>query len=126
MQKKMLVFILILYSVAMFLLSIIPQVGEMIPDPYDKIVHFAGSFFLALIIMQLFLSYGVRHRHLLLLFTVMVLAVISEVIQIPIPERTFSYFDMLADLSGTVVYIIISLVMGQRSAHRNITGSHKP
>ncbi len=126
MQKKTSVIILAIYAAVMFLLSVIPWVAELIPEPYDKIVHFVASFLLVFILMQVFLSFGIRHRNLILFISTIVLVVLSEAIQIPIPDRTFSFYDMLADLAGACAYMIVSFIVGLNSKNRNITGSHKP
>jgi len=100
MKKLTLFIILIIFSISMLLLTIIPAVADYIPDKVDKVIHFSAFFILTLILINLFAMYNIKYRYLYVFWITIFLAIISEVIQIPIENRNYGVSDIYADIGG--------------------------
>lgn len=104
----------VVWCVLIFIGTIIP--GKSIPlndlKISDKIAHFVQYFIFSLLYYLLHKYRGVplrKTRNSLLLMSV-TLSIITEVIQLGIPNRSFSVYDMMANFCGflpIVAYIAI-------------------
>ncbi|MBW2990798.1 VanZ family protein [Candidatus Woesearchaeota archaeon] len=119
-MKKKVIFTLIFFLYFIFLIVIIavPGVGDFIPENvamvkgFDKIVHFFEFLILTLILARAVDFYELKHKLLKNKFLIIVviavfIAVISELIQIPIPRREFSLLDLGADALGILAGVIV-------------------
>ena len=78
---------------------------------FDKVIHMVEFFILIILLLFTFAVYDRRDARLLALATSLVFIVVSEVLQIPILNRTFSVADIMADLVGValgfaLVYVV--------------------
>lgn len=102
MNKKILfTVLLVVYTIAMFAAAALDQVAQ-IPSGFgsDKIIHFTEFFILMLILLKTFSYYSFKRQWLAALGVAITLAILSEVVQIFVPSRNFSYYDLIADLLG--------------------------
>lgn len=67
---------------------------------YDKIIHAIEFFILIILLLCTFAVYDYGDHRLLAFATSLVCVVVSEIIQIPILNRSFSVLDITADLVG--------------------------
>lgn len=73
----------------------------------DKLAHFLLYFVLGYLYIHSFKTDNHRHQIRNLLLFAVFLPLIDEVHQIPIPGRFFSWWDVLADISGLLAVILI-------------------
>ena len=95
------------YLIALILLSLIPLSGISPPGNSDKIAHFIAYCGLAVFVYFIARSFNMR---LYLFLSVIALGILLEGLQIVIPGRSFSYFDILANALGAVFGFGLSLM----------------
>jgi len=95
----MLKIISFIYLIALVLLSLIPLSGIEAPGNSDKIAHFISYGGLAVLAYFIARSFNTRFY---LFISVIVLGILLEFLQLVIPGRSFSYLDILANISGTL------------------------
>ncbi len=86
----------------------------------DKIGHFGAYFGLALLFNLMQIDRDYKQTRNLLLRIMFIMPVLDELHQIPIPGRSFSFFDILADLLG---FFIIILIFNQQKIRSAIKGA---
>jgi VanZ family protein len=97
--------LLLLFAIAILLYAtLIPGSGATGLPYVDKIAHFILFFFMTWNVVHCFL--GSRY-YLLLIGICIALAPLTEIAQIYIPRRSFEYLDILADLIGVFMAILI-------------------
>jgi VanZ family protein len=69
----------------------------------DKLLHFTEFLAFSLILFNVLQVFKVKKIYVSGLMTCVVFIVLSEVVQMFVPNRTFSYLDMLADFAGVIV-----------------------
>lgn len=121
-KKKFLYLPLGLYWLLIFILTSIP--GDHIPKLFgvsDKIKHFGAYFVLAILlnftlyIQSRFPLLSKKSFHFTFLIT-LIYGVIDEVHQIFIPGRAFDWWDLVADVLGSLVGILlVKLVISENS-----------
>ncbi|HRC88532.1 MAG TPA: VanZ family protein [Bacteroidales bacterium] len=115
--------------VAVLIVAFIPVAGELNrikigPGAFkirlDFLLHFAAYFLICLYYLagmklglSLFSSNPLKKFILLIIF----MAVITEVVQLWVPQRAFNVFDMVANVAGVAVGI--GVVAGRRRVVRN-------
>ena len=99
-RKLIFTLLFLLCTAAIIVIASLPNVGKMPFSNFDKLVHFAEFFILTLILGNSILLYNPKNKALLLFAISFGIAIISELIQLPIKTRSFSYYDLLADLAG--------------------------
>lgn len=95
----MLKIISFIYLIAVILLSLLPLSGIDAPDNSDKIAHFTA--YSGLGAFAYFIARSFKTRLFLFVF-VIVLGVLLEGLQMAIPGRGFSYFDIVANAAGAI------------------------
>lgn len=122
MQKK---YLLILVLILGFIgASISPGVNistkEILFFRVDYIVHFFSYFVLSISLYYLF---NIRKRNsfvfLLAILVLIVIAISTECIQILIPKRQFDFADMILNISGVLVALIIMIIQNKVSLSDN-------
>lgn len=96
--------LLILYIVVMMIgfLITVPKNLEVINNN-DKLIHFAEFFVLSILALKTFQLFKFKHYYIIGIIFCLVFVVLSESLQSLVPSRSFSYYDMLADLLGIIV-----------------------
>jgi VanZ family protein len=107
-QKIGLTCILIVYALIMMIGSIIPN-PEVVPvfSGNTKYFHFFGFIVLAAIVFKTFELYKFRYKKTLSSIVLMLFIVLTEVLQLAVSTRHFSYKDMLIDLAGCIIGFLI-------------------
>ena len=130
-KKKFLYFPLGLYWLLIFILTSIP--GRSIPKVFggvDKIKHFGAYFVLAFLLS--FTLYVQKRFPILskraLLFTFIITlfyGIFDEVHQIFIPGRYFDWWDLLADIIGSVIGIfLVKIIISNKLSSDNSLLEH--
>ena len=101
-----------LYVIAMFILAVIPYPTNIVSLSADKSMHFLEFFVLSMLLLSTLTLHRVRDRFLLALIIIVFLALASEVVQLFVLDRTFSVFDMIADLSGAAASFVLFYLGG--------------
>ena len=101
----------VLVAILIFYFSIIatPSVSASRPWQFgDKLLHF-GAYAGLTVVLFYATSAMVRplYRHLFIFGTVIAFGFGMEILQGPLAPRHFSYYDLLADISGSVLAIIV-------------------
>ncbi|MDA0967532.1 MAG: VanZ family protein [Proteobacteria bacterium] len=97
--------------IAIIVGALMPQVS--FPDKYnlDKIAHFGGYFFAALISIYLL---KFKKKYLLAIFILVLTAIGTEVAQMYIVGRTGSYGDAIANISGVITGFAVGHLFNKR------------
>jgi VanZ family protein len=110
-QKLLWPALTIIYFSAVCLSLFLPSVGTMsFPLGFDKLVHFGEFFLLAILALKNTELFFPKHKLLayLLLFA---LAFSTELIQLRIQSRSFSWFDFIMDSFGITIGMITYLII---------------
>ena len=103
----------ILFTAVLVCYVLLMIIGAIIPDPQDvpvfagntKYFHFFGFILLAIIVYKTLNLYKCKHENLLAVVLLAVFIVLTEVLQLFVSTRHFSFFDMLIDAAGCAVGI---------------------
>ncbi len=92
----------------LFTLTSIPKLQSPLDDSLniDKLAHFIVYMIFAYLFMKMFNEKQYIQKLKLLSVLAFVIPIFDELHQIPIPGRSFSYFDILADFLGFLAVII--------------------
>ncbi len=109
-NKKLLTILFVIWSTVIFILTVIPSVESPLPSVtyLDKIAHI-GQYFLFSLLYYLMRRYYVTDETMIVKeITVLslILPVLTELIQILIPGRSFSLLDILANYIGFIITIV--------------------
>jgi VanZ family protein len=115
-KKRLSIIVLAVYLVGMLVFAILPHVGESLPKGSDKVFHFSEFAVLTVLLLVTASFYGLKKEksYVLIPLIAIVVAVLSELVQIPLPSRTFSWFDMLADFIGITVGMVCTWIFFRR------------
>lgn len=102
---------LIIYVIGMFYVATKPDVQGTGLAPYDKEIHAIEFFLFTLILLLTLFLFKTKDYYLLAMGIVLALTLASELIQLPIVNRSFSVMDMMADLSGGLVGMLFFMVI---------------
>lgn len=104
--RYMVLALLIIYIIVMMVgfLIVVPNNLDVINDN-DKLIHFAEFFVLSILALKTFQLFRFKHHYIIGVLFCLVFVVLSESLQSLIPSRSFSYYDMLADVLGIIVGI---------------------
>ncbi|MGV8162107.1 MAG: VanZ family protein [Candidatus Nanoarchaeia archaeon] len=92
---------LVLYVLILFIGAIISIPADLsIVNNNDKLIHFLEFFILAILLLKTLQAYNLKNIYALSIIIGVVFMVLSEVMQSFIPNRTFSYYDFIADIAG--------------------------
>lgn len=108
MRKKHFKIAFYVWTVILFTLTSIPKLQSPLNDSLniDKLAHFTVYLIFAYLFMKMFERSQYIQKLKLLSVLAVIIPVFDELHQIPIPGRTFSYFDILADFLGFLTVII--------------------
>lgn len=92
----------------LFTLTSIPKLQSPLDDSLniDKLAHFIVYLIFAYLFMKMFNEKQYIQKLKLLSILAVLVPIFDELHQIPIPGRSFSYFDILADFLGFLAVII--------------------
>ena len=96
-MKKLFTVALIVYVVALLALSVTPGINT---GSYDKAFHLIEFFILTALMLKTLSYYDLPFKTVLTFLVVIVLVVASELLQLYVPTRTFSFKDMIANSFG--------------------------
>ena len=96
------------WTVVVFTLTSIPKLHSPVHDSLnvDKLAHFLVYTIFAYLFMKMSVQEKYSQRLKLLCLFAVIIPIFDELHQIPIPGRTFSFFDICADFLGFLVVII--------------------
>jgi len=96
------------WAVILFTLTSIPKLQTPLDDSLniDKLAHFSVYMIFAYLFMKMFDIKQYDQKLKLLSVLAVVIPIFDELHQIPIPGRSFSYYDILADFLGFLMVII--------------------
>lgn len=112
MDKRILLFLAIVYTIALTVASLIningvPKLGFSFDD---KIYHLLAYVLLSVLWVTYVKSHSKRFKVLIATFALIVFGIILELIQHPFnPNRTYDNLDMLANCFGVVVGMLIAI-----------------
>ena len=122
MKKKYYKIAFYIWTVILFTLTSIPKLKSPINDSFniDKLAHFVVYLIFAYLFMKMFEKKQYNQKLKLLSVLAIVIPIFDELHQIPIPGRSFSYFDILADFLGFLTVIIYYKFKNKRSLEINL------
>ena len=96
------------WAVILFTLTSIPKLQSPLDDSLniDKLAHFIVYMIFAYLFMKMFKQDQYIQKLKLLSILAVIIPIFDELHQIPIPGRSFSYYDILADFLGFLMVII--------------------
>ncbi|MDP8201372.1 MAG: VanZ family protein [Candidatus Tenebribacter burtonii] len=100
-----------------FTLTSIPKLQSPINDTLniDKLAHFTIYMIFAYLFMKMFDTEQYTQKLKLLSILAVFIPIFDELHQIPIPGRSFSYYDILADFLGFITVILYFKIKLKRS-----------
>ena len=78
---------------------------------FDKVVHF--STFLVLSIILLF-AYSFRRPFIATVFLMALFGLLIEVVQLYVPNRLFSIYDLFADIFGVLAALMVYMLIHKK------------
>ena len=107
--------ILVLYVSLIMAFAVIPGVaGSEIVSQNDKLLHFLEFFLFSIILTITLYLYKVKYLYSYAIAISAIIIFASELIQIPVSARTFSWLDILAGITGAIIGIIIVSTAAQK------------
>ena len=114
-RKVVLTFILIIYIILLFLGASVIKLGEVSDSPgFDKALHFIGFFILTILLLLTFEHYKLNNKHIAIFLIALGLGIIIEVVQLGIPGREFSLLDLLVDVVGIILALVLKWSFSRR------------
>lgn len=115
---------LIIYSVVIFIFSSQPEVGvEQYFYGQDKVIHFLTygihAFLCLLVLSEKILLLKLFHYFLALAFSISY-GIFNEIYQYFIPEREFSFRDILANSLGIITFLVLVYIFQNKRTRKNI------
>jgi len=116
--------LLIIYSVLIFILSSRPEIGvEQYFYGQDKVMHFftygIHAFLCLAALSDKILLLKLFHYFLTLAFSVSY-GIFNEICQYFIPEREFSFGDILVNSLGIITFLILVYIFQNKRTRKNI------
>lgn len=103
-KKKALLILLIVYILVLmigFVIVLPKNIGVI--NNNDKLIHFIEFFILTILVLKTFQAYNVKRFYFYGLIFLVFFVFLSESIQAFLPYRSFSYYDIAADLLGIII-----------------------
>ena len=113
-MKRIFTGLLILYVLTMIVLAVMPSSPTSAIAKYDKSIHLIEFFVLAVLFIKTMEFYSFKGKSIFILFVLAVLIVASEVVQLFIPSRSFSYKDMIFDGIGVGMAVFSKWIFTKR------------
>ena len=111
MRSKFFTVLFVIWIIVILTLTSIPKLHVPLADKifnFDKLAHLAVYAILAFLFTKMNRHKGRKQNATSLIYMMLTIPLLDELHQIPIPGRTFSYYDILADVLGFVIIIIYS------------------
>jgi VanZ family protein len=70
---------------------------------FDKVLHFFGFFVLSVLLLLTFEYYKLSYKYVAVFLVALGIGILIEAVQLGIPGREFSLWDILADVLGIIV-----------------------
>jgi len=109
-KKIILTIVSVVYLIILLIGAFAANLGST-PDSvpgFDKGLHFIGFFILTLLLIFTFKNYTGKRVYLKSLVIAIIVGIIIEVAQLFIPARTFSWYDLAADLGGIFLGMVLA------------------
>lgn len=103
--------ILLVYLAALAFGAVSPDVADYLEGANDKLLHFTEFFVLSILLFVTLKSYDVKFTTLITVIVSILLAVASEIVQLAVKDRSFSYLDMVADAGGIAMGLVLCWVV---------------
>jgi len=109
MDKKLFFTLLsVLYVIILLLAASFLKIAEVTKPGADKSLHFIAFFALTLLLVFTFQSYKSRHKFTLSFAVALLIGLFIELLQLGLPSREFSLLDLLADLVGIILALVLA------------------
>jgi VanZ family protein len=108
MRNKLFTALFILWSLLIITLTSYPKLQNPLSDKIwnvDKLAHFAVYAIFSLLFVKMNQHKSLRENGKNLTILALIIPLVDELHQIPIPGRSFSVYDILADLAGFLIII---------------------
>jgi len=114
-KKIILTVISAIYLIILFIGAFAVNLGtsDSVPGS-DKGLHFIGFLILTLLLIFTFKGYTKKRVYLKSLIVAIIIGIIIEVAQLFIPARTFSWYDIVADLGGIFLAMVLAWMLSKR------------
>jgi VanZ family protein len=110
-MNKKLIFTIITsaYLIVLLLGAFAFQVGtgESGTPGVDKVLHFIGFFILTVLLLLTFQYYKLNYRFVACFLIALGIGILIEAIQLGIPGREFSLWDLAADAAGILMALVL-------------------
>ena len=111
-KKIVLIVLLCFYTLILLIGAFSTGVAEKpFFDGFDKALHFTAFFLFSLLLMLALSSYNYKHKEIKAFTISLLLGLFIEITQIFIPNRSFSTWDLLADLAGIIIGILAAKII---------------
>ncbi|MEM4638008.1 MAG: VanZ family protein [Candidatus Woesearchaeota archaeon] len=103
-KKEALLILLIFYVLVLMVgfVIVIPKNIGMINNN-DKLIHFIEFFILTILVLKTFQAYNIKRFYFYGIIFLVFFVFLSESIQAFLPYRSFSFYDIVADLLGIII-----------------------
>jgi len=105
-QQKLFLWILIVYVVVLMIGAVITIPKGVVTGNTDKYMHFLEFFGLSLIIVKTLQVFRAKLPYIMGFVVSCIIGLLSEIVQLATITRTFSVYDLLADLIGIIVGLV--------------------
>ena len=115
MRKQLNVGWILLFALVVMWILMIQVVPRFLPFDFKRVIIFKISvhtdylahvmLFIAIVLVVNFLRIKIKLRFLLPLM--LAVAILAEAIQLYIPQRTFNYWDLLSNIAGVIIGVVI-------------------
>jgi VanZ family protein len=114
-KKIILTIVSVIYLIILLLAAFTVNLGTSDSTPgSDKSLHFIGLFILSLLLIFTFKNYAAKRVYLKSLIIAIIIGILIEIIQLFIPTRAFSWYDMVADLGGIFLAMVLAWTFSKR------------
>jgi VanZ family protein len=108
-RKIVLTVISVIYLIILLIGAFAVNLGSEESSPgSDKGLHFMGFLVLILLLIFTLKDYTQKRVYLKSLIAAIITGIIIEVVQLFIPARTFSWYDIVADLGGIFLGMVLA------------------
>jgi VanZ family protein len=92
------------YIIILFLgaITIKPSDISVLPG-FDKLIHLGSFFILTILLLLTFERYKLNNNYIIGILIAIAIGIIIELVQLAVPGREFSLFDIAADFGGAVI-----------------------
>jgi len=116
MNKKIVFTVLsVIYLIILFIGAFAVKAGNISKaSNFDKVLHFFGFLILAILLLVTFEHYKLGNKYVSVFIIALGIGILIEAIQLFIPGREFSLLDILADVLGVIVGLLLTWSFSKR------------